>query len=77
MLTILNNISSISVFRYAKTVIKGLTMGFMVKHEFGQFINILSKTLDIHIAGSGTVYYKGNPTVKQKVAGSGDIKKLD
>ena len=35
------------------------------------------KTLDINIAGVGNVYYSGNPTVNQKIAGSGKIKKMD
>lgn len=33
--------------------------------------------LDVNVAGSGTVYYKGTATVKQKIAGVGSIKKLD
>lgn len=35
------------------------------------------KTLDINIAGVGSVYYKGAASVKQKVAGTGDVKKID
>ncbi len=33
--------------------------------------------LDVNVAGSGSVYYKGAATVKQKIAGIGSIKKLD
>jgi hypothetical protein len=33
--------------------------------------------LDINIAGVGSVYYKGAATVKQHVAGSGEVKRLD
>jgi hypothetical protein len=33
--------------------------------------------LDINIAGVGSVYYKGAATVKQKVAGSGDVRKIE
>ena len=33
--------------------------------------------LDVSIAGSGTVLYKGSATVKQHVAGSGEIRKLE
>lgn len=33
--------------------------------------------LDVSIAGSGSVYYKGAATIKQKIAGVGSIKKLD
>lgn len=33
--------------------------------------------LDISIAGSGSIYYKGNPTITQNVIGSGDVKKMD
>jgi hypothetical protein len=33
--------------------------------------------LDVNIAGSGSVYYKGAATIKQKIAGVGSIKKLD
>ena len=36
-----------------------------------------NKTLDLSIAGSGTVRYKGNASVSQHVSGSGDIKKVD
>lgn len=36
-----------------------------------------ASTLDVNIAGVGSVYYKGNPVIKQKVAGSGDVKKLE
>ena len=32
--------------------------------------------LDINIAGVGSVYYKGAPNVKQKIAGSGEVKKI-
>lgn len=31
--------------------------------------------LDIHIAGIGNVYYKGNPSISQSIAGTGKIKK--
>ncbi|MES2004763.1 MAG: head GIN domain-containing protein [Bacteroidota bacterium] len=34
-------------------------------------------SLDINIAGVGSVFYKGNPTVKQHVAGSGEVKRLE
>lgn len=34
-------------------------------------------TLDVNIAGVGSVYYKGSPIVKQHVAGSGEVKKLE
>lgn len=34
-------------------------------------------TLDVNIAGVGSVYYKGSPAVKQHVAGSGEVKKLE
>ncbi|HEY1018092.1 MAG TPA: head GIN domain-containing protein [Sediminibacterium sp.] len=34
-------------------------------------------TLDVNIAGVGSVYYKGSPVVKQHVAGSGEVKKLE
>lgn len=34
-------------------------------------------TLDISIAGVGSVYYKGAAKVKQHVAGSGEVKKID
>ena len=37
----------------------------------------VSTNLDVNIAGVGSVFYKGNPTVKQKVAGSGDVKKIE
>ncbi len=30
-------------------------------------------SLDVNIKGSGTVFYKGNPEVKQKITGSGQI----
>jgi len=33
--------------------------------------------LDINIAGSGSVFYKGAATVKQHVVGSGDVKKME
>ena len=33
--------------------------------------------LDVSIAGSGTIYYKGAATVKQKIAGIGSIKKME
>lgn len=33
--------------------------------------------LDVHVAGSGNIFYKGNPTITQKVIGSGEIKKMD
>jgi hypothetical protein len=36
-----------------------------------------SKTLDVDIAGGGDVKYKGGATVKQSVAGSGKISKVD
>lgn len=35
------------------------------------------KLLDIHIAGVGSVFYKGSAIVKQKIAGSGEVKKID
>ncbi len=34
-------------------------------------------SLDISIAGVGSVFYKGAASVKQKVSGNGDIKKID
>jgi len=34
-------------------------------------------TLDINIAGIGNVYYKGNASITQSVAGSGKIKKIE
>lgn len=33
--------------------------------------------LDINIAGVGSVYYKGAAAVKQHIAGSGEVKKID
>lgn len=33
--------------------------------------------LDISIAGVGSVFYKGNANVKQHIAGSGEVKKID
>lgn len=33
--------------------------------------------LDVNIAGVGSVFYKGSPAVKQHVAGSGEVKKLE
>ncbi len=33
--------------------------------------------LDVSIAGGGSVFYKGNPVVKQNVAGSGEVKKVE
>lgn len=33
--------------------------------------------LDIRITGMGTVYYKGAPTVKQHITGSGEVKKME
>jgi hypothetical protein len=33
--------------------------------------------LDVNIAGVGSVYYKGAATVKQKVAGSGEVRKIE
>jgi hypothetical protein len=34
-------------------------------------------TLDINIAGVGNVYYKGNASISQSIAGTGKIKKLE
>ena len=34
-------------------------------------------TLDINIAGVGNVYYKGNASVSQSIAGTGKIKKIE
>lgn len=34
-------------------------------------------TLDINIDGVGSVYYKGTATVKQHIAGSGEVKKIE
>lgn len=34
-------------------------------------------SLDISIAGSGSIYYKGAATVKQHVLGSGEVKKIE
>ncbi|MDE3254056.1 MAG: DUF2807 domain-containing protein, partial [Bacteroidota bacterium] len=36
-----------------------------------------ANTLDIRIAGVGSVYYKGDPTIKQSVSGSGDVKRIE
>lgn len=33
--------------------------------------------LDVRIAGVGSVFYKGNPTVKQNVSGSGEVKRIE
>lgn len=33
--------------------------------------------LDVHIAGVGSVFYKGTPAITQSISGSGEIKKLD
>lgn len=33
-------------------------------------------TLDVNIAGGGSVFYKGNATVKQHVSGVGEVKKI-
>lgn len=42
----------------------------------GSVWSYCSQNLDVHIAGSGDVYYAGNPVnVKQKIAGSGSLKK--
>jgi hypothetical protein len=35
------------------------------------------QNLDISIAGVGSVYYKGNAAVKQHIAGSGEVKKIE
>ena len=37
---------------------------------------IYAAKLDVHVAGSGTVYYRGNAAVTQKITGSGEVKKL-
>ena len=34
-------------------------------------------TLDINIAGMGSVFYRGNPSIKQSIAGSGKIQKME
>lgn len=34
------------------------------------------ETLDVHVAGVGSVYYKGSAQVTQQVAGAGDVKKI-
>ncbi len=36
-----------------------------------------ASTLDIHIAGVGSVFYKGDPAIKQSISGSGEVKKLE
>lgn len=33
--------------------------------------------LDINIAGAGSIFYKGNAAVKQSIAGSGEVKKIE
>ena len=33
--------------------------------------------LDVSIAGVGSVYYKGSPSIKQHIAGSGEVKKIE
>ena len=33
--------------------------------------------LDVSIAGVGSVYYKGAPSIKQHIAGSGEVKKIE
>ena len=38
--------------------------------------NLLSENTDIEISGSGSVQYRGNPSVKQRVSGSGSIEKV-
>lgn len=35
------------------------------------------KSLDARIAGIGSVYYKGNPAISQKISGSGSIQKQE
>jgi hypothetical protein len=34
-------------------------------------------SLDINIAGSGSIYYKGAATVKQRVIGSGEVRRIE
>lgn len=34
-------------------------------------------SLDVHVAGSGSVLYRGSPAIKQNITGSGDVKKMD
>lgn len=36
-----------------------------------------SVKLDISVAGNGDVTYRGNPTISQKIMGSGEVKKVD
>lgn len=36
-----------------------------------------ANTLDIRIAGVGSVYYKGDPVIKQHVSGSGEVKRME
>jgi hypothetical protein len=33
--------------------------------------------LDVHVAGSGDVNYKGNAQISSSIAGSGRVKKVD
>jgi len=33
----------------------------------------LSKNLDAHISGSGSVYYHGNPIISTHISGSGRV----
>jgi hypothetical protein len=35
-----------------------------------------SESLDVHIAGSGDVRYKGEPKITRSIAGSGNVSKL-
>ncbi|MBT3539269.1 DUF2807 domain-containing protein [Candidatus Parcubacteria bacterium] len=37
----------------------------------------ITKELDINIAGSGDIYYKGNPKITQDVSGSGSVEAVD
>lgn len=35
-----------------------------------------AKAVEVHLSGSGDLYYKGNPSILQKITGSGNIKPL-
>lgn len=36
-----------------------------------------ANNLDIRIAGVGSVYYKGDPAIKQSISGSGEVKRIE
>ena len=50
--------------------------GFMGKSVTDAEVNA-NKKLEIEVSGSGSVRYKGNASVNQRISGSGDIKKVD